>query len=76
MNEIAWIYYYALVEGYSIYDACDAMSLELVGCGIQSPYSVAHFMTYWVYNPLFPEMGQGWAEGGLCGYGNPDIYLP
>jgi hypothetical protein len=74
-DEIYWIYYYALIYDYSIYDACDQMSYTLVGGGIESIYSVAYFWTYWCYNDLFPDHGEGWAKGFLVGYGNPDIYL-
>lgn len=75
-NVIAWIYYYALVYGYSIYDACDAMSYTLVGCGIEDPDSVASFYSYWPSNPTFPPPPYpDWYPGFLVGYGNPDIYI-
>jgi hypothetical protein len=75
-NVIAWIYYYALVDGYSIYDACDQMSYTLLGCGIESVSSLTNFITYWYYNPTYPDTPEGWGAGGLEMYGNlEDIYL-
>jgi hypothetical protein len=71
---VCLFYYYALEYGYNIYDACDQMCWDLVGCGIEDMDSVAHFLTYWAGG--FPGgPGAGWYEGGLSYYGNADIYL-
>jgi hypothetical protein len=74
------VYYYALVYGYSIYDALDCTSYDLVGWGIENLYTLAHFVSYWPVNPFWPPPPIGpeqnkWYEGGIAGYGNPYIYL-
>lgn len=71
---ITEFYYYALDEDYSVNDALDLTSLELFSTGFgYSP--LCGYETWWPYNPLFPEMEEGWFQGAMQVFGNGNIYL-
>ncbi len=64
VDVICEFYYYAL-QGSSVFDAMYQVCLDLFSTGYYESPLYNGYLTWWPYNPLFPEMGEGPAYGRM-----------